>query len=362
MQLIDPRVARTVARRFVGSDDVSGSYLMERLRTDLAESVPLSEDLVSEVSGITRPEPVKWGVIDRVAWAEANISGMSRLLDPLAKRLGHRLDRYPLPVRIAQRTAISAEVGVLLGYISRRVLGQYDVLVTESPEEGLRARRRRRGALPEGTALYFVGQNMVETERRLGFVPRDFALWVSVHEVTHRFQFAGVPWLQERFFSLIRNYLGSLELDARGLASRLSGAARRLSSGSVPPEERNPIYLLASEDQRRSLDELQALMAVVEGHGNYVMDTVGKEVIPSFERMRRVFNRRREQTTLLQRALNHVIGLEMKLRQYELGQQFCELVAAREGREALTRLWAGPETFPTLDELRQPDMWLRRVA
>lgn len=361
MQLIDPRVARTVARRFVGTDDMSGSYLMERLRADLAECVPMSEDLVSEVSGIPRPEPVKWGVIDRVAWAEANISGMSRLLEPLADRLGHRLERYPFPVRIAQRTAISAEIGVLLGYISRRVLGQYDVLVTESPETD-KSRRRRRSALPEGTVLYFVGQNIVETERRLGFVPRDFALWVSVHEVTHRFQFAGVPWLQDRFFSLISNYLGSLELDARGLASRLSGAVRRLRSGALPPEERNPIYLLASDEQKRSLDQMQALMAVVEGHGNYVMDAVGKEVIPSFQRMRRVFDRRRDQMTILQRALNQVIGLEMKLRQYELGQRFCEAVVAKEGREALSRLWAGPETFPDLDELRSPELWLRRVA
>ena len=341
---------------------MDGSYLMDRLGRDLAESVPYAEELVGEVSGITQPAPVRWGLIDRDAWAEANIVGMSRLLEPLAGGLARRMDRSPLPVRIAQRTAISAEVGVLLGYISRRVLGQYDVLVTESPETSAPSRRRRRGAPPEGTTLYFVGQNMVETERRLGFVPRDFALWVAVHEVTHRFQFAGVPWLQDRFFSLISTYLGSMELDARGLATRVKTAGRRLLAGSVPPEERNPIYLFASEEQRRSLDELQALMAVVEGHGNYVMDAVGKEVIPSFSRMRRAFQRRREQTTMLQRAINHVIGLEMKLRQYELGQQFCEAVVAREGPGALARLWAEPAAFPALRELREPDLWLKRVA
>lgn len=251
---------------------------------------------------------------------------------------------------------------MLLGYISRRVLGQYDVLVTDQTEKGLPARRTRRGGLPAGTPLYFVGQNIVETERRFGFVPKDFALWVSVHEVTHRFQFAGVPWLQERFFSLIEGYLGSMQLDARGLASRLSAAGRRLMSGSLPVEERNPIYLLASEEQRRKLDDLQALMAVVEGHGNYVMDAVGKEVIPSFPRMRRVFERRREQTTLLQRALNQVIGLEMKLRQYELGQKFCEAVVASHGPQALARLWDAPSSLPSLEELRSPDLWMRRVA
>ena len=362
MHLIDPRVARSVARRFTGDDDLQGSYLMERLERDLSIAVPRSEDLVAEVSGIARPAPVRWGVIDRAAWAEANIAGMMRLLDPIAGRVAKRMESSPMPVRVAQRVAVSAEIGVLLGYISRRVLGQYDVLVTDQTEKAPPARRIRRGGLPAGTPLYFVGQNIVETERRFGFVPKDFALWVSVHEVTHRFQFAGVPWLQDRFFSLIEGYLGSLQLDARGLASRLSAAARRAMAGSLPVEERNPIYLLASEEQRSRLDDLQALMAVVEGHGNYVMDAVGKEVIPSFPRMRRVFERRREQTTTLQRVLNHVIGLEMKLRQYELGQKFCESVVDAEGPHALARLWDSPASLPSLDELKSPDLWVRRVA
>lgn len=362
VQLIDPRVARVVAKRFTGKSDLDGSYLLDRLRRDLDEAVPLAEELVAGASGITRPPPVRWGLIDRAAWAEANITGMARILDPLSLRLAARIERLPLPVKVAQRAALSAEVGLLLGYVSRRVLGQYDVLVTESTEVRRPGRRPRPGALPEGTPLYFVGQNIVETERKFGFVPRDFALWVAVHEVTHRFQFAGVPWLQDRFFALIGDYLGSLELDAGTLASRISAAGRRLMSGSLPPEERNPMYLLATDEQRRSLDDLQALMAVVEGHGNYVMDAVGKEMIPSFPRMRRVFEGRRAQTTMLQRAINHVIGLEMKLRQYELGQQFCEAVAAAEGPGALGRLWASPESFPSLAELRAPHTWLRRVA
>ncbi len=362
MELIDPRVARAVARRFTGENDLEDSYLMERLRSDLSEAVPDSEDLVAEVSGIPRPAPVRWGVIDRVAWAEANIAGMAKLIEPVASRVSKKMESSPVAVRTAQKVAVSAEVGVLLGYISRRVLGQYDVLVTDQAEKALPARRLRPGALPAGTPLYFVGQNIVETERKFGFVPKDFALWVAVHEVTHRFQFAGVPWLQERFFSLISDYLGSMQLDARGLAARLSAAGRKLMAGSIPPEERNPIYLLSSEEQRHKLDQLQALMAVVEGHGNYVMDVVGKEVIPSFPRMKRVFERRREQTTLLQRALNHVIGLEMKLRQYELGQKFCEGVVAAEGPHALSRLWVAPASFPSLAELREPDLWLRRVA
>ena len=341
-------MALAVAKRFTGDGSLTDSYLMERLHRDLEVAVPRAEDLVEEASGIPRPAPVRWEIIDRARWVEANVRGMTQLLGPLADRLGKRLDSVPWPARIAQRTAVSVEVGVLLGFVSRRVLGQYDLLVTEDDK----------GAAP----LYFVGPNLVETERRHGFVPDDFSLWVAVHEVTHRFQFEGVPWLRPRFLHLVHSYLGSVELDAKGLAQRLRTAARKMISKDTPVEERNPIYLLASDEQRSLLDQIQSLMAVVEGHGNYVMDSVGEAVIPSFRRMRHVFQRRRQQTSRLQRLLNQAIGLEMKMRQYEVGQQFCETVARIGGPGALAQLWTDPDRFPTMNELREPEKWLNRVA
>jgi coenzyme F420 biosynthesis associated uncharacterized protein len=359
--LIDPRIARVVARRFAGASDVQRSYLMERLQRDLDWAVPSSEELVADASGIASSEPVRWRIIDRPQWADANISGMARLLSPLGRKVAKRLDNLPLPLRIAQRSALSAEVGMLLGYVSRRVLGQYDLLVTEAGDD-VAPHPSPRSSSSDGANLYFVGPNIVETERRFSFVPRDFALWVSLHEVTHRYQFVGVPWLADRFFALVDDYLSNMDVDARALARRIGAAAQRLLSGSVPPEERNPMYLLASDDQKRSLDDLQALMAVVEGHGNYVMDTVGSRTIPSFRRMRRVFQRRRQQATAMQRIINNAIGLEMKLRQYELGQAFCEEVVSAGGQEALSNLWEGPDAFPTLGELREPRRWLKRVA
>lgn len=331
---------------------------MDRLVRDLESSVPRAEELVAERSGIPTPPPVPWGVIDRGDWADANIAGMSAMLAPLAERLEPRLAALPMPVRVAQRGVVSVEMGVLLGYVSRRVLGQYDVLIPDdAPQPRARSRRSRAGA-----ALYFVGPNMVETERRWGFVPEEFALWVAVHEVTHRFQFAGVPWLRDRFFGLVRGYLSVTDVDATSLARRLATAASRLVTGKVPADERHPAYLLATDEQRGVLNQMQALMAVVEGHGNYVMDSVGEAVIPSFKRMRYVFERRREQTNLVQRILNQALGLEMKLRQYELGQKFCEEVAAREGDAGLAYLWTDPSHLPSLDELKEPRRWLARVA
>jgi coenzyme F420 biosynthesis associated uncharacterized protein len=359
-RLIDPRIAIAVAKRVAGDSPLEHSYLLDRLRRDLDAAVPRSEELVAAESGIPAPAPVKWGIIGRARWAEVNVGGMTTLLGPIQDRIGSRLDAAPMPLRVAQTAAVSAEVGALLGYISKRVLGQYDLLV---PEEATREKpRRRRVPDDDGAALYFVGVNMVETERRFGFVPEEFALWVALHEVTHRFQFEGVPWLRPRFLELVHSYMDTVEMDAKGLARKFGGAVRKLMSRTVPPEEKSPMYLFADEDQRRVLDQIQALMTVVEGHGNYVMDTIGARVIPSFRQMRHVFQRRREQQSTIQRIVAHAIGLEMKLRQYELGQQFCEGVVSREGSAALEALWTGPESFPTMAELRAPETWLNRVA
>lgn len=357
-RLIEPGIAAAIARRVAGTPPAEADDLVADLQLSLSRAVPRSEELVGAASGIETPPPVRWAVVDRGAWAEANIAGMSALLDPLARRVGERLATLPLPVRLAQRGIVSVEVGVLLGYVSRRVLGQYDLLVPETPGA---TRRRRMGVAP-GTALYFVGPNMAETARRHGFVLDEFALWVALHEVTHRFQFAGVPWLRPRFFGLVEKYLSSLDLDARGLASRLAGAAREVRARSLPPDQRHPMFLLATPEQRGTLEELQALMTVVEGHGNFVMDLVGERVIPSFKKMRTTFERRRQQPGPVQRAFNHLIGLEMKLRQYEVGQRFCEEVFRHGGGPAVARLWTSPDELPTLAELREPELWLRRVA
>jgi coenzyme F420 biosynthesis associated uncharacterized protein len=347
-KLIEPRLALAVARTFTGDTAGGSTYLAQRLLRDLTVAVPRSEELVAAHSGIPAPAPVRWGVVDRATWVEANIRGMNTMIAPLAERIGKRMDTMPLPTRWAQTAVVSAEVGALLGFVSRRVLGQYDLLVAEDDVKG--------------TPLYFVGINMVETVRRHGFVPEEFALWVALHEITHRFQFEGVPWLRQHFIDLVHSYLRSVELDAKTFSQRLAGALRRLRSSDTPPEEKSPVFLLASDEQRALLSQIQALMAVVEGHGNYVMDAIGKEVIPSFERMRAVFSQRSDQSSFFQKVIGHAIGLEMKLRQYELGQQFCDAVVARDGHSALSRLWTDPDRFPSMEELRDPQRWLSRVA
>ena len=205
--LIDARIASLVARRLAGDGGVDKAGL-EQLESDLVVAVPRAEELVAEISGIPAPPQVSWAMVGRGDWAEVNIAGMSRLISPLERKLGSRLESVPLPARLAQRTIVSAEIGAMLGYISRRVLGQYDALVTEAEFAAMPPWKRSR--LPgRGASLFFVGPNMVELQRKMEFEPRDFALWVAVHEVTHRFQFAGVPWLRDRFYGLVQQSPGA---------------------------------------------------------------------------------------------------------------------------------------------------------
>lgn len=355
MGLIQRGVAVAVARRVAGPPPPADTF--EHVRSLLAEAVPRAEELVAESSRIAPPAPTPWGVLDRPQWVDANIRGMTALLDPLAQKVEGRLSAAPFAARVAQQGVLSVEVGVLMGYVSRRVLGQYDVMVSE--ETVVVPASSRRTASP---SLYFVAPNIAEIEKKLAFVPQDFALWIAVHEVTHRFQFQGVPWLRDHFLSLVGGYLEAVDLDAKGLAKRLATAARRMMSPATPPEERNPIYLLSSGDQRRRLDHLQALMAVVEGHGNFVMDLAGARAIPSFRRMRNAFQQRKQQLNVVQRTINYALGIDMKLRQYELGQHFCEEVQRIGGDEAVALMWEAPENLPTLVELKEPRTWMQRVA
>ena len=348
-KLIEPWIARPVAARLTGDRDLRRSYLLERLQRDLERVVPLAEELVKSGAGTPQPPPVQWRLIDRAVWAEANIHGLEILLAPLADKVAQRMSSVPWPAQVAQRTVVSVEVGALLGYLSRRVLGQYDLLVTDA-------------GTADDALLYFVGPNLIETERRFGFVPEDFILWVALHEVTHRFQFAGVAWLRPHFLGLVERYVSSLDIDPRSFASRLKQAVRRLLDPKLPAEEKNPAYLLAGDEQRETLDRLQALMAVVEGHGNFVMDRVGAPVIPSLDRMRDLFDARRAQVGRAQRAINYALGLELKLRQYELGRDFCEAVYGRAGLPGISALWESPGNLPTMKELRAPQLWLERLA
>jgi coenzyme F420 biosynthesis associated uncharacterized protein len=338
----------TVADRLAEVIATTGGAGEAGLPGDLPELGRRAEEAVTAYAGM-RPRTALPAIeaVGRYDWAHANLLTMRGTFAPLAAKFESAAGG-PLaaPLRGAAAFLVGAEIGGLVGWLSRHVLGQYELSLLD-PTAGAR--------------LLLVAPNLHAAAEEMDVPAPDLLAWVAFHEVTHAVQFGSVPWLREHLGGLIQELLDSVEVrvDARALL-RLPGAddlralAERLRDGDL-------VGLVLGAERQAVLDRVQAAMALVEGHAEHVMDAAGAPFLPSLERLRRALDRRRHERPPLQRLLERVLGLEMKLRQYEVGRHFVDGVVERAGIEALNRAWEGPEMLPTLAELRDPAAWIRRT-
>jgi len=350
---IDWGHARRVARMVAGREPLAESYLGASLTTDFSGLTTDAEALVAEFTGLRAAAPATAALLDRHAWVDANVESLRRLLGPLTARLGTRL-QHGVFAPVARVTA-AAEMGFLLGFLAKRVLGQYDLLVFEADEADGSA-----SSAPAADAVYYVGPNILAIEKRYAFRPRDFRLWIALHEVTHRAQFNGVPWMRAHYLSLVEQMLSLVDPDPLILFRALGNVADELRAGRNPLDQGGLVALFATEQQRAVLDQVQALMSLLEGHGNYVMSELGRVHVHGEERMARVLSARRRRTGL-GAQVHKLLGFDAKMRQYEIGERFVRAVIDRGGPEALDRAWAAPAALPSLAELDAPESWLDRV-
>jgi coenzyme F420 biosynthesis associated uncharacterized protein len=341
---IDWAVAGRVARRFAGKEPLGSSYLASSLRDDFASVTEQAEHLVAEHTGLRAPGVARAEVVDRGAWVEANIASMRRLLAPLTSRVGLRMANSRV-APIGRRVA-GTETGVLLGYMAQRVLGQYDLLVLDDDAAS--------------DAVYYVGGNVLALEKRFAFRPRDFRLWIAIHEVTHRAQFTAVPWMKSYYLGLIERALSSIDPDPKRMVHALARAADEFRNGRNPLDDGGLVALLATDEQRGALADVQALMSVLEGHGNRVMNRLGREHVAGQARMARVLQARR-QSGGMSAVVQKLVGLESKMRQYEVGEAFVDEVERAAGPHGIDAVWRGPEFLPSIGELSAPHDWLARV-
>ena len=337
---------------------VPAPYRPDLLQAEFGELTARAEELVAASTGLrSAAGPARARVTDRAGWVSANVSSFQRLLGPHLDRLDPGrlsgsnavLARLTGPLATAGRAATGAQMGVVLGWLSTRVLGQYDLLLTEE-------------AADEQDIVYFVGPNVVALERQHGFEPREFRLWLALHEVTHRCQFTAIPWMRDYFVSLVEEGLGSLEPDPAQLASALRRMSEQIRAGRNPLEDNGALGLVATAEQLEGLHRIQALMSLLEGHGDVTMDRAGAADIPSAARFSAVLRQRRRQAHGLSRILQQLMGIEAKLRQYEEGERFIAAVEGAGGPELLDNAWRGPEWLPTLEEIRDPAGWIARVG
>ena len=343
---VDWALAERVAVRVAGTDPFSKSYHGDSLQPDFDELTQEAEFLVGQATGLhSLLGPARAKVADRQDWVRANIASFQRLLRPLTTRLAERMQGPVAPV--GSRLA-GLEVGSLLGWMAGRVLGQYDLLVIDDER-------------PEDQDLvYYVGPNVLAMEKRYAFPPREFRLWLALHEVTHRAQFTGVPWMRDHFLGLVKDTLGTADPDPKRLLEAIKRAADQVREGRNPLDDGGIVTLLASPEQRASIDAMGGLMSLLEGHGDVTMDRAGADRIPSAPRFSRVLRQRRDVKGVA-KTLRKLVGIEAKLAQYEQGERFIAAVETARGTPFLDRVWSSAALVPTLAEIRAPDTWIRRV-
>jgi coenzyme F420 biosynthesis associated uncharacterized protein len=346
--MVDWDLAGRTARRLMGPGPET---TREEAAAVVRELHAAAATAVSHVQELTGLHPAAGGpvpevaVVDRPGWVDANTSGMSALLDPLVDALVDKQATRPGPMATAIGSrATGVQAGGVLAFLASRVLGQYEVFGS-------------------GGRLLLVAPNIVDAERKLGVDPADFRLWVCLHEVTHQLQFTAVPWLRGHLEAQIGEFVDATDLSPDVLRDRLQDLLRSLGDAirGGEGESEGLLALVRDPRQRAVLDRVTAVMSLVEGHAEYVMDGVGPDVVPSVRTLRKRFAQRRKGRGPLDRVLRRLLGLEQKMKQYADGHTFVAGVVDRAGMEGFNRVWEGPDNLPRIEELTDPDAWVERV-
>jgi coenzyme F420 biosynthesis associated uncharacterized protein len=304
-------------------------------------------------------------VVDRPGWVRANVAGFREILKPLLEKMQERRGSTPggAVLGAVGGKVTGVELGMLLSFLSSRVLGQYETFAPatrELPAGG------PSDSPNGGGRLLLVAPNIVHVERELDVQPHDFRLWVCLHEETHRTQFTAVPWLRDHLEGEIQSFLGETEVDPMTVLERIREAAQSLAGGRPEGEEedggRSLVEIVQTPAQREILARLTAVMSLLEGHADFVMDGVGPAVVPSVAEIREKFQQRRAKgASRLDMALRKLLGLDAKLRQYRDGERFVRAVVDQVGMDGFNRVWTSPNTLPTKTEIAKPADWVARV-
>ncbi len=341
--------------------------LAEARRTvsELRDMASAVQQPVYEVTGMSAGPGGSLGlvaVVDRPGWIRANVDGFRVVLEPLVEQLRERSSgsdsssgsRSPGSVMTAVGSRVTGiQAGLILAYLSSRVLGQYELFLPPeaSPADGEHPGR-----------LTLVAPNIVMVERELGVDTHDFRRWVCLHEETHRLQFTAVPWLRDYVQSQMTKFLLASELDPAAILQRLRSAADAMAGAVRGGDGGSLIDAVATPAQREIMDRLTAVMTLVEGHGDYVMDAVGPQVVPSVAQIRERFSARRGSQGRIEQTIRRILGIDLKMKQYAEGSRFVSMVVEEVGMPAFNQVWTSPDTLPTKAEFAHPHEWVERVV
>ncbi|HSS67646.1 MAG TPA: zinc-dependent metalloprotease [Nocardioidaceae bacterium] len=351
--MIDWDLAVTTAQRLMRpSPEISADEardVVAELRRDAASS----EEHVRAFTGLhaqSSTAPVL--VVDRIGWVQANADGFREILRPLVARLRERRGE-PSGVSAAIGSRVTGiEAGGLLAYLSNKVLGQFDPFFTGT-------------AGPDGPSyggrLLLVAPNIVHVERELSVTPRDFRLWVCLHEETHRVQFTAVPWLREHLLSEMSGLIASADLDPAKIAGLLRDGIESVGRLIKGDPNVSLLDIMQLPEQKQAVERLTAAMSLLEGHADVVMDGVGPSVIPTVAKIRASFTQRRAGAGPVDQMARRLLGFDAKLRQYRDGAAFVRGVVDKVGMDGFNAVWTAPDTLPRKNEIADPAAWVARV-
>jgi putative hydrolase len=345
-------IAHQIARAVAGAGGPGPGATEDELRA-FEESCRIAQLQITQRTGMEPGGLSRVEVVDRVAWAGANLDGFRPLVDRLSQRLRGQMNllgegELPgLPIQMVLDALgpflLGIQMGFLVGFLSRTALAHYDLCLPRQ----------------EAGVLSFVHPNIVEVERELGADPRQFRMWLAMHEVAHQLQLHTYPWALTHLRGLVERYVDGAEVDAGEVMERLQGLANpeQLSRIVEHPEELLP--LLVTPAQERMATEIQAFMAVLEGHADWVVAQAATGMLSELDKIREGASRRRVERSPAERLLEGLLGLDLKPEHYRAGVRFVQAVA---DAGKLGDLWQGPTQAPTLEELREPAKWLARVS
>lgn len=339
---------RSLPRRLAGTYPLAETYHSVQLSEEMDRVTQEVSAIVPAVTGLALPGTPHTVVIDRSDWIERNVAAFNHMIAPARRKLEERMERSGARSQSAAALAermMATETRAVLSVLSRRVLGQYELVLPTGEQ---------------GDVVAYVGPNILQMERAHQFKPAEFRYWVALHELTHRAQFQGVHWLRDYFLGLVTELVESSTPEPGMLGRVVDEIMSRRSAGEPIIDERGLMGLFSTPEQNAVIDKVQALMSLLEGHGHVVMDRVGAERLQSQDRMSQVLKaRRRDKRTA---AFFRLTGLEMKIKQYKLGERFVLAVEREAGWKTLNLAFRGASSLPDLGEIQDPSSWLRRVA
>ena len=342
--MVDWALAARVGKRVASPGP---DLAVHEARAAVAELQVLADAAVEPVAAVTRLQAARQDntvVVDRPRWIDANIAGMESVVGPALAQLGSRTEGSPAMATAGAKLS-AVQLGAALGWISGKVLGQYEAFTAPGQEP----------------RLLLIAPNIVEAERAMEVPARDFRLWVCLHEEAHRVQFGAVPWLSEYFHAEVNTFLAASDIATGDALRRMAAILQAVAKVVVGNPDASVVEAAQTPAQLEVFARLSALMSLLEGHAEWVMDAVGPELIPSLGQLRKSFDDRRNDHAAAESLLRRLMGLDAKLRQYTHGRAFVSGVVDRVGVEAFNRVWDSPANLPTMEEIAEPQAWVDRV-